>query len=122
MGGWRSRMTGTGWGYRARTGPRSGTGTLTVPQVAERIQGMLQHGFPHPFWMVGEAVGWDRARAAAANRRSGRHWYFELVDDQAKGDRRASLNVKMWQGTVEKLFGRSGRLKLPDRPRGRARA
>lgn len=85
--------------------------TLTVPQVGERIQGMLQRGFPRPFWMVGEAVGWDRARASASARRSGRHWYFELVDDQAKGDRRASLSVKMWQGTVEKLFGRNGRLR-----------
>ncbi len=77
---------------------------------------MLQRGFPRPFWLVGEAVGWDRARASASSRRSGRHWYFELVDDQAKGDRRASLSVKMWQGTVDKLFGRNGRLKSSIEP------
>ncbi len=99
------------WDTAAPTDRGEDEETLTVPQVGERIQGLLRRGFPRPFWLVGEAVGWDRARAAAANRRSGRHWYFELVDDQAKGDRRASLSVKMWQGTVEKLFGRRGRLR-----------
>lgn len=113
--GYNARMTiSDDWNLDGESGPiqeqGDGLETLTVPQVSERIEGILQRGFPRPFWMVGEAVGWDRTRLAAANKRSSRHWYFELVDDQAKGDRRASLSVKMWQGTVEKLFGKNGRL------------
>ncbi|MDG2148732.1 MAG: exodeoxyribonuclease VII large subunit [Planctomycetota bacterium] len=113
--GYNARMTiSDDWNLDGESEPAleqgDGLETLTVPQVSERIEGILQRGFPRPFWMVGEAVGWDRTRAAAANKKSGRHWYFELVDDQAKGGRRASLSVKMWQGTVEKLFGRHGRL------------
>ena len=80
--------------------------SLTVPEVADRMKVALEQTFPESFWIVGEASGLERAVGG----RSG-HWYFNLVDDQAEGDRqRASLNVIMWRGTVEKLFGAKGKL------------
>ena len=91
----------------ADSDPASEEETLTVPQVGQRLQGMLRRAFPRPFWLVGEASEWDRTF-----RKSPRgHWYFRVVDDQDEGSRRASLNVKMWRGTVEKLFGPRGRLR-----------
>jgi len=80
--------------------------TLTVPQVGERLQRSIEEAFPEPFWMVGEASGLARYREGRDT-----HWYFNLVDDQAEGDRRASLSVIMWRSTVSKLFGSRGRLK-----------
>jgi len=79
--------------------------TLTVPQVAERLQVLLAESFPEPFWLTGEASGVKRGRHASG------HWYFSLVDDQCTDDRkRACLGVVMWSRTVARLFGPRGRL------------
>jgi len=83
--------------------------TLSVQQVADRIQALLKRGFPAPFWLAGETVGLDQTRRGSSAR--GGHWYFKLVDDKPAGDRPASLNVKMWRRTVDRLFGARGRYK-----------
>jgi len=89
------------------SGSAAGDETLSVRQVASRIQAMLKQGFPRPFWLVGEASEWDRTY-----RKSPRgHWYFRVVDDEDHTERRASLGVKMWKGTIETLFGPRGRLR-----------
>ena len=84
--------------------------TLTVAQVAARIQSMLGAEFPRPFWLVGEVSGLARGR------RDGGHWYFSLVDEAgsaggaAGGRDRACLHVILWSRTVTRLFGPRGRL------------
>lgn len=105
---------------RAATPPAEPT--LTVTQVAARIQALLADGFPEPFWLVGEVSGLARGR------RDGGHWYFNLVDDQGSASHasnasgsggygggssardRASLNVILWSRTVSRLFGPRGKL------------
>lgn len=84
----------------------AGEPTLTVPQLGERLTRLLDQAFPRPFWLVGEASGLSRAQGGRAG-----HWYFSLVDDQAEGARRASVDVIMWRGTVSRLFGPRGRLR-----------
>jgi exodeoxyribonuclease VII large subunit len=80
--------------------------TLTVPQVAKRLKGMLAREFPEPFWLVGEVSG-----LARGGRRPGSHWYFTLVDDKPEdAGKRASLGVILWRTQVARLFGPRGRL------------
>ena len=87
--------------------------TLTVAQVAARIQSILGVEFPRPFWLVGEVSGLARGR------RDGGHWYFSLVDEAGSaggaagtggGRDRACLHVILWSRTVTRLFGPRGRL------------
>lgn len=87
----------------------AGEPTLSVTEVGERLAAALSAAFPRSFWLVGEASGWARSVASAGNR--GGHWYFQLADPDGKDARtRAAVEVKCWRFTIEKLFGRRGRL------------
>jgi exodeoxyribonuclease VII large subunit len=79
--------------------------TLTVPQVAARLQELLAASFPEPFWLTGETADLRAGRNAAG------HLYFSLVDDRRADDpKRACLSVTMWSRTSARLFGPRGRL------------
>ena len=71
-------------GEDADVAPAGDPEVLSVPQVAARIRGLLDQGFPRPFWMVGEVSGLKRHGSG--------HWYLSLVDDEA-GDPRRRFEV-----------------------------
>jgi exodeoxyribonuclease VII large subunit len=90
----------TGAGPVAKDG--RGT-TLTVSQLASRIESLLAQGFPEPFWLAGEVSG--------LRRHANGHLFLKLVDGgAAEGRAAASVDAKMWRNTVQRLFGARGRL------------
>ncbi len=65
---------------------------LTVSQLNQLIQGVLQMGFPSPVWVCGEIQGYDRAR-------SKKHVFFEMCEkDPVTHDIMARAGLVIFSG------------------------
>ncbi len=94
--------------------------TWSVARLNEAIQSALQERFPREVWVRGEIQGLARTRMR-------KHWYFELVEKEARGDgvkARLSVALLSWKrAEVDRIVEATAGFELEDgievRVRGR---
>ncbi len=75
--------------------------TLSVSDLASRIQNALKTAFPRRVWVVGEASELERSLHKP-------HWFFRLCEVDARSGKKHAIGAVLWSSEARRLFGRGG--------------